>query len=146
MKQLQFKTQIAADRKKVWNTMLQPDSYKEWAGSAWPGSIYEGKWAQNEDVRFVSPGQGGTLATVAEHKPFESTLLRHTAMINANGTEDRESDIAKGWVGTTEKYIFAESNGKTDVTVEINTFPSWEKMFSNDWPTALAKLKEICEK
>jgi hypothetical protein len=29
--------------------------------------------------------------------------------------------------------------------VEINIYPDWEKMFSDGWPKALAKLKEIYE-
>ena len=146
MKKLEFKIEIAADKQKVWDTMLNPKTYKEWVSVSWPGSIYEGNWKQGENLRFLSPGQGGTMATVVELRPAEYLLARHIAVINSDGTEDRDSDIAKGWIGTTESYTFTETNGKTKLRVEINTPPDWEKMFTDGWPNALKKLKEISER
>ena len=67
-------------------------------------------------------------------------------MINADGSEDRTSEIARGWIGTTEQYTFKEHDGSTDLIVEIETTPEWEAMFNDGWPNALAKLKEICER
>lgn len=145
MKQLEFKTQIAADKKKVWNTMLNPESYKKWVDVSWPGSYFEGIWAKGEKLRFISPGQGGTLAELKEQKPYETILAEQIAVINPDGSEDRDSKIAKGWIGTTERYTFDEKNGKTELTVEINTPPSWADMFTDSWPKALEKLKEMCE-
>ena len=145
MKRLEFTTDIASDKKKVWNTMLNPETYKQWVDVAWPGSYFEGLWAKGEQILFVSPGQGGTLAELKEQKPYETILAEQVAVINPDGSEDRESKIAKGWIGTTERYTFNEQNGKTNLVVEINTPPSWAEMFEDGWPKALAKLKEMCE-
>ena len=49
MKHLEFKTQIEADKKKVWDTMLRPETYKEWVNVSWPGSYYEGKLGQRRE-------------------------------------------------------------------------------------------------
>lgn len=146
MKHLEFKTQIAADKKKVWDTMLHPETYKEWVSASWPGSTYEGKWLKGNNLRFISSSGEGTLATLVEQKPYEDILAKHIAVIKADGSEDRDSDVAKGWIGTTERYTFKERNGKTDLTVAIETSPEWETMFNEGWPDALAKLKEICER
>jgi len=145
MKRLEFKTQIGASKKKVWDTMLHPEKYKQWVNVSWPGSYYEGTWAKGENLKFISPGQGGTLANLVEQKPYEDILAKQVAVINADGSEDRDSDVAKGWIGTTERYTFKEKNGKTELTVEINTPPAWAVMFEDGWPAALAKLKELCE-
>ena len=145
MKKLEFKTEIAASPQKIWDTMLTPQTYKKWVEVSWPGSYYEGNWKQGENVRFLSPSGGGTVATIQELRPYEYLLANHVAVINRDGTEDRDSDVAKGWIGTTESYTFTEKNGKTEVKVEINTNPDWEKMFNDGWPDALAKLKEISE-
>lgn len=145
MKKLEFKIEIAASKQKVWDTMINPETYREWVNASWPGSYYEGNWKQGENLRFLSPGQGGTLAKLIEHKPAKYVLARHIAVINNDGTEDRDSDIAKGWIGTTESYTFTETNGKTEIRVEINTPPDWEKMFTDGWPNAMEKLKEITE-
>ncbi len=125
--------------------MLVSKTYKEWVNVSWPGSYYEGNWKQGEDLRFISPGQGGTIAKLVEYKPHEFILARHIAVINRDGTEDRDSDPAKGWIGITEAYTFTEKKKKTKLKVEINTNPEWEKVFTDGWPKALARLKEICE-
>jgi hypothetical protein len=146
MKHLEFKIQIAANKKQVWDTMLHPETYEEWVSASWPGSTYEGKWVKGENLRFISSSGEGTLATLVEQEPYEDILAEHVAVIKADGSEDRDSDVAKGWIGTTERYTFKERNGKTDLTVAIETSPEWETMFNEGWPDALAKLKEICER
>jgi uncharacterized protein YndB with AHSA1/START domain len=146
MKKLESKIDIAATPKKVWDTMTGPETYREWVNAAWPGSYYEGNWKQGENIRFLSPGQGGTLATIVECKPHELIRAKHVAVINPDGTEDRDSETAKGWIGTTETYRFVDHNGKTELRAEMSTNPEWEKMFADSWPKAFDKLKEISER
>lgn len=146
MKTLEYNIDINAGRQKVWDTMLQRETYKQWVGASWPDSDYEGKWEQGQEMRFGSPGQGGTLAQITEVRPYEYLHAEHIAVLNSDGSEDRDSDMAKGWVGTTEAYTFTEENGKTALKVDIKTNPAWEEMFNDGWPGALAKLKELCEK
>jgi hypothetical protein len=73
-------------------------------------------------------------------------LAKHIAVLNPDGSEDRESDVAKGWIGTTESYRFTEKDGVTKLAIEINTTAEWEKMFTDGWPKALQELKKLCEK
>jgi uncharacterized protein YndB with AHSA1/START domain len=145
MKKLEFNITIDADRQKVWDTMFNPATYKEWVSVSWPGSYYQGTWKKGENIRFLSPSQGGTMANLVEYKPYEHVLAKHVAVITPDGSEDRDSDIAKGWIGTTEAYTFTENKGKTTVAVELNTSPAWAEMFSSGWPNALTKLKELSE-
>ena len=145
MKTLEYKIDIAAPRKKVWETMLNADTYQEWTDVAWPGSFYKGEWKQGENIRFIGKDESGTMATLEEVKPYERISAKHVAILLPGGIEDRTSDIAKRWVGITEDYTFVEKNGKTQVVVNIKTNPDWAKMFDDGWPKALAKLKEISE-
>jgi uncharacterized protein YndB with AHSA1/START domain len=146
MKKLEFKTDINASAKKVWETMLNPGTFKEWISASYPGSFFKGQWKQGENIQFLSAENAGTLANLVEVRPYEYILAKHTAVINPDGTEDRNSEQAKGWIGTTEAYTFTERNGKTEVKVEVNTNPEWEKMFTEGWPKGLKKLKEITER
>jgi uncharacterized protein YndB with AHSA1/START domain len=145
MKTLEFKIDIHANKQKVWDTMLQRETYEQWVSAGWPNSSYEGEWKQGEAMRFGSPGQGGTYAELREVTPYDYLLAEHTAAINPDGSLDRDSEMAKGWVGTTESYTFTEKNGKTELTVQMKTNPDWEEMFNEGWPAALEKLKELCE-
>ena len=145
MKSIKFKTNIAVSRQKVWDTMLAPVTYKEWVNAAWPGSYYEGEWKEGQTLRFITPDGSGTLALLIEHKPYRYSFAKHIAVLTPGGIEDRDSEIAKGWIGTTESYTFTEQNDGTVLEVVLTVNPEWEKMFSDGWPQALAKLKEICE-
>jgi hypothetical protein len=119
MKKLEYNINIASPPKKVWNIMLQPGTYKEWANASWPDSFYEGKWAEGENVRFISEDGSGTLATIESYKPHNYISAKHIAILNRGGIEDRESDVAKGWIGITESYTFKEKDDTTDLKVEI---------------------------
>ena len=145
-KHLNFDILINAPKKKVWDTMLQPDTYKEWVNASWPGSYYEGAWKRGTNIKFLAPGHGGTMAAITELSSNESILVEHVAVITSDGKEDRDSAVSKGWIGTTERYTFLEHNGKTTLGIEINTTPEWKEMFNDGWPGALKKLKEICER
>jgi uncharacterized protein YndB with AHSA1/START domain len=145
MKNIEYKIHINAPKQKVWETMLQPDTYKEWVAASWPGSFYEGEWKKDEKIRFVSKDGSGTLALIEAFKPYDYISAKHIAMLLQGGKEDYSSDVAKGWIGTMESYTFNERNGETDLTVEMIINPEWQKMFDDGWPNALKKLKEICE-
>lgn len=146
MEHLEYKVVISAPAKKVWDTMLQQETYRQWVAKSWPNSFYEGKWAKGEKIRFIGPDGDGTLAEIVELKPYESVLARHIAVLGKGGVEDRTSEVAKGWIGITEAYKFAEHNGKTTLTVSIETTPGWRKMFDDGWPGALEELKTITER
>jgi uncharacterized protein YndB with AHSA1/START domain len=146
MEHLEYKIVISAPAKKVWDTMLQEETYKQWVAKSWPGSVYEGKWAKGEKIRFIGPDGSGTLAELIEFKPYEIVFARHIAVLGPGGMEDRTSDVAKGWIGITEAYRFAEHLGKTTLTVSIETNPAWSDMFNEGWPGALEELKKIAER
>lgn len=146
MKHLEFKIEISSPAKKVWETMLNKETYEQWVSKSWPNSSYDGKWEQGQKIKFMGPDGSGTLAEIVEAKPYQSIVARHIAVLGPGGTEDRTSDIAKGWIGTMEGYKFAEQQGKTTVTVSIDTPPDWAKMFEEGWPAALEELKRITER
>lgn len=146
MKTLEFKIDITASPKKVWDTMLTPDTYKKWVQVSWPGSSYVGSWKKGEHIKFLSSSGEGTVAHLTEVNPYNLIDAKHVAVVLKDGSEDRNSEVAQGWVGTTETYRFNEKNGKTELRVIIKTNPAWEQMFNDGWPAALNKLKEITEK
>jgi uncharacterized protein YndB with AHSA1/START domain len=146
MEHIEYKTTINAPAKKVWDIMLNEDTYKQWVATSWPNSFYQGKWAKGEKIKFIGPDGSGTLAEIVEAKPHERIVAKHIAVLNPGGVEDRTSDIAKGWIGITEEYRFAEQNGKTTLIVSIETNPEWRKMFDDGWPNALEELKKLSER
>jgi uncharacterized protein YndB with AHSA1/START domain len=146
MKTIEFNATINASAKAVWTTMLNDKTYRQWVDVSWPGSFYVGKWGKDEEIRFVGNDNSGTLATITEFTPYEVVEAHQIAILLKGGIEDRTSDMAKGWIGTTERYDFSESGGKTTLKVTIKAQPHWLDMFNDGWPQALEKLKELSEK
>jgi uncharacterized protein YndB with AHSA1/START domain len=145
MEKLEFKISIAADKHKVWDTMLQLDTYKEWVGASWPDSFYKGNWAENENISFVSTDGSGTLAHIESLIPYQYICAKHMAILNEGGVVDTESEFAQNWIGISESYTFNSTGEDTELIVNIETPEKWKKMFNDGWPGALAKLKEMCE-
>ena len=144
-KEFKYEIYIDAPKQKVWETMIQPDTYKEWTNASWAGSYYEGKWEQGERIKFISKDESGTLALIEVFNPYHYISAKHIAILIKGGKEDAESELAKGWIGTLESYTFQEQDQGTNLIVDIVTNPDWQKMFDDGFPNALKKLKEICE-
>src|ERR1700750_1196404 len=127
MKELNYTISIAAPRQKVWDTMLLPETYKIWAGAAWPASHYIGEWKAGAHIRFLGSEDSGTLANITTYQPYEQVSAAHIAVLLPGGVEDRESDMAKTWVGSTESYNLTEADGLTRLSVLMCVYPAWEE-------------------
>ena len=96
--------------------------------------------------KFIGPEGSGTLAHLEKFDTYKKLLAKHIAVLLPGGVEDKTSDGARGWIGTTEEYQFSEKDGTTTVRVLIGTSPEWRKMFDDGWPAALQALKKIAER
>ncbi|CAN5719883.1 hypothetical protein BH20VER1_BH20VER1_27190 [soil metagenome] len=144
MQKLQFSIQINAPREKVWKTMLEDATYRQWTSAFCEGSSYEGSWEEGSEIRFLSPGGDGMIARIAENRPHEFISIAHRGLIS-KGVADTESEEAKSIAGARENYTFTEQNGTTTVTVEVDTSPEDAAMFEGMWPRALDQLKALSE-
>jgi hypothetical protein len=148
MQRLHFSIDINAPREKVWNTMLEDQTYREWTSAFTPGSYYEGDWSEGSKITFLGPDEsgklGGMVARVTESRPHERIAVEHYGVVQ-DGVEDTSSAAAKGWAGAQEAYTFRQNNGSTEVLVEVDTADEFKDMFNDMWPRALQKLKQISE-
>jgi len=60
--------------------------------------------------------------------------------------EDTQSPESKSWAPAFENYTFEERDGATDLKVDLDVAPEFEKYMNSAWPKALARLKAICER
>lgn len=147
MQKLHFSTVINAPKEKVWNTMLNQDSFRKWSEPFGTGTHYVGDLKKGGKILFFadSAGENGMVSRVEESRPFEYVSIEHLGYING-GKEDTTSEEAKKWAGAHEKYSLKQSNGKTKVSVDTDIIDENKDMFQDIWPKALQKLKELAEK
>ena len=63
-----------------------------------------------------------------------------------NGKEDRNSDMIKAWAGAKENYTLTGNGNETELAVDMDITAEYKDMFSQMWPKALEKVKELAEK
>jgi uncharacterized protein YndB with AHSA1/START domain len=151
MKKINFSIQINAPREKVWNTMLNDETYREWTKAFNEGSYFKGDWSEGSKILFLGPspvegqGEGGMVSKIKENRPHEFLSIEHLGIM-VNGVEDTESEEARKWTPAYENYTFTEKNGGTELSIEMDTTEEMKTEFEKMWPRALEKLKELAEK
>jgi hypothetical protein len=70
--------------------------------------------------------------------------IEHRGIIK-NGDEVRGGSDADSWKGL-ENYTFTEVNGKTLLSVDMDSNEEFKTYFTDTWPKALKRLKAICER
>ncbi|HYE22158.1 MAG TPA: SRPBCC domain-containing protein [Verrucomicrobiae bacterium] len=147
MEKLHYSIIIDAPKEKVWKTMLEDKTYREWTEAFNQGSYYEGEWKAGSDIRFLGPEKDGTvsgmISRIRESRPFDFLSIQHLGEIN----HGKETMYAEGGqnVEAFENYTFNDKDGTTELLVDLDSPEQYAKMFNDMWPKALEKLKQISE-
>lgn len=151
MVKLQFNVIINAPIAKVYDTMLgisNKSTYEKWTAVFNPTSTYEGNWDKGSKILFVGIDEngekGGMVSEIYDNILNQFVSIRHYGLVNAN-VEITEGPEVEKWANGFENYSFAENNGITTVTVDLDTTEDFLDFMNETYPTALDKLKEICE-
>ena len=140
---MQFSQEIKASKEKVWNTLWDDKTFRDWANIIDEGTYMVGEMKEGNEVQFISGNSGyGVTSLVEECIPNELLLLRHMADTKESGTQERE----KEWTGGQESYSLSERDGTTTVMVELDAPPEQGETFEERLPRALRRVKELAEK
>ena len=152
MKTLKYNITIARSVAQVYDQMLglsKKSSYNEWTSMFSPTSSYEGSWDKGSKMLFTSVNDkgetSGMVSRILENKPKEFVSIQHIGMLKA-GEEITEGPEVEGWAGGLENYSFSEENGMTTVTIGIDAAEEHQEYMDKLYPSALEKLKEVCER
>jgi len=137
---INYKTTINGSAEQVWKALFDDATYREWTKPFAEGSYAETDWKKGSKARFYDGNNNGMLAEIADVKPNEFMSIKHVGDIK-NGVEMPNPD----WGGF-ENYTLKESNGKTELTIDLDVPSEYIGYMNDTWPTALKKLKEIVER
>ena len=145
MEKINFSTHINASPEKVWKTLWDDASYRAWTRVFAEGSsVKTDNWKEGTKVLFVDGTDSGMVSRVASNKPNEYMSFEHLGEIK-NGIEDTTSEKVKQWAGCRENYTLKETNGATDLFVDMDISPEYKDYFEKTWPNAMNKIKELAE-
>lgn len=152
MEKLQFKVNIKAQASKIYDFMLginNKSTYEQWTALFNPTSTYEGTWSKGNKILFVGVDEkgekGGMVSRIVENSPNQFVSIQHYGLLKGDKEITEGPDVEK-WANGFENYSFAENNGTTTVTVDLDANEDFVGYMNESYPKALDKLKEICEK
>jgi uncharacterized protein YndB with AHSA1/START domain len=148
LKRIHFEIRINAKAEFVHKTMLDKEKYEIWTAEFNPTSHYIGSWEKGSKILFLGTdadeNMGGMVSRIRENIIGRSVSIEHIGIVQ-HGREILSGSEVEGWAGAMENYSFSESNGKTLLSVSLDSNQEFMSYFQETWPRALKKLKEICE-
>jgi hypothetical protein len=143
MKAMQFSIEIHATIERVWDTLWQDETFRQWASIIDPETYMVGDLKEGNEIQFISSASGyGVTSLVEKLVAGEFLLLRHRADTREEGKRERE----KEWTGGEESYSLAEKDGVTTLTVAFDVPPELEEYFKDNYPKALQRVKGLAER
>ena len=152
MKKLQFTININAPVTMIYDCMLgisNKSTYEQWTALFNPTSTYEGTWGKGSKMLFIGVDEhgekGGMVSKVVENIPNRFVSVLNYGLVKAD-KEITEGPEVEKWANGFENYSFAENNGTTTLTVDLDAHEDFSDYLNQTYPTALDKLKQLCEK
>ncbi len=143
MQKQQFSIEIKAPRERVWNTLWEDKTFRNWGNIIDEGQYMVGEIKEGNEVQFISSVSGYGVTSLVEKLTLnEFVSFRQIADTKDSGERERE----KEWTGGTESYSLAENDGVTTLTVDIDVPPGQEETFKVRFPKALERVKILAEK
>lgn len=143
MKEIQFSIEINASRERVWATLWEDITFRDWANIIDEGTYMKGVMKEGNEIQFISSASGyGVTSRIEKLNPNEFVLFRHGADTKESGQKERE----KEWTGGTESYSLTEKNGVTTLIVKTDVPQEQEETFNTRLPKALERIKTLAEK
>lgn len=142
MKEMQFSVVISASKEKVWVTLWDDATFRDWANMIDEGTYIKGILEEGNEIQFISSVSGyGVTDLIEKLIPNEFVLFRHSADTKESGEQTRENE----WTGGAESYSLIEKSGITVLTVKTEVPQELEETMFIRFPRALERVKTLAE-
>lgn len=142
MKEIQFSTEIIALKERVWATLWEDGTFRDWANIIDEGTYIKGVLEEGTEIQFISSVSGyGVTDLVERLVPNEFVLFRHSADTKERGEQTRENE----WTGGAESYSLIEKHGVTTLIVKTDVPQEQEETMCIRFPKALERVKILAE-
>lgn len=144
MEHLRFSICIEASPEKIWNILWSPDTYTEWTKFFTEGSKIQSDWTVGGRTLFIDNKGDGLIATILVYLPHCSVIFQYQGLLQG-GVEDLTSLEVQQWQGLLEQYSLQEVDGKTVLSVELETMEDYKYMMEQAFEQGLRRVRELAE-
>ena len=145
MKKANFSVKINAPKEKVWETLWNDKTYREWTSAFSEGSYAVSDWKEGSKVLFMGPDGGGMFSKIAKLEPNTYMSFQHLGELK-EGQEQPANEKTESWAGMHENYRLTEADGGTELNVDMDATEEFQEYLKSRFPKALEKVKEIAER
>ncbi len=143
MIEMQFSIEIESSKERVWTTLWDDVTFRDWASVIDEGTYMTGVMKEGNEVQFISSSSGyGVTSLIEKLDPNKFVSFRHSADTKEIGRQERENE----WTGGAESYTLAEDNGITTLIIKTDVPQDQEETFRTRIPAALERIKMLAEK
>lgn len=145
MEKRKFSVKIDAPKEKIWRTLWDDPTYRDWTSAFGEGSYAVSDWKEGGKVHFLIPSGSGMYSRIERHIPNETMVFEHIGVVK-EGKEMPLDDEARTWTGARESYHLRNDGGSAELVVELDLATEDDgKMFAEKFPQALKRVKELAE-
>lgn len=144
MEKVTFTVNINAPKEKVWQTLWQDATYKNWTAVFSEGSRAESDWKEGSKIHFLNENNNGMYSVIDKCVANETMHFKHLGNIK-NGEEQPQDETTENWSGAMENYSLTTSQDGTLLAVEMDVIAEYKDYFMEKFPLALDKVKELSE-
>ncbi len=145
MEKLKYQIEIDAPAEKVWDILWNEKTYSQWTYYFSPDSNMVTDWEVGGKTYFTdSSKKNGIVSTIERIEEPKHLVFKHLGEM-VGGVEDVDSEKVKAWNGSLEAYYLEETNGKTTLTVEVDSNDEFKEMFDNGFKKGLEVIKNLSE-
>ena len=139
MTPLKFSIKINAPKEKVWSTLWNDSTYRQWTAAFAPDSHAVSDWNEGSKIKFLD-GKGQGMHSIIDKKVTNQQMtFKHMGEIK-DGVE-----TISDWAGSKEDYMLSEDKGVTELNVTLDSTDEFKKYFEEVFPKALDLVKQISE-
>ena len=144
LQKVNFSSSIKASKDKVWNALWDNENYKKWTSAFSEGSHAISDWKEGSKILFLDSNGSGMYSIIAEKVTGEIMSFRHIGEVK-DGVEQPLDEKTKAWSGGLETYRLKETDGITEVNVELDVPGDFMDYFTKTFPVALDNVKKLAE-
>ena len=139
-----YMVDINAPAEKVWNVLLNDETYRQWTSVFCEGLYYTGEMNQGNRIHFLSSDGSGMYSNIILYTPYSMIYFQHIGEMR-NLEEQSIDEATEKWTGAFENYILKEAGDITTLIAEIDLTPEHVHFYDEKFPEALEKIKELSE-
>ena len=144
MEKMSFTIKIEAPRERIWETLWNDETYREWTKFFEQGSHAVSDWEEGSEVKFLTSTGEGMYSVIDKKIENEYIRFKHLGSVIKGERVPFQGEHAS-WAGALETYELKDSERAVELTAEVDTVAEYVDFTNDTFPKALSKLKELSE-